>query len=43
METIVLGSGNINQAHQPDEYLPLEQVTPMVNIHKAISKNVYTK
>ena len=43
VETVVLGVGNINQAHQPDEYLPLEQVTPMVNIHKAISKNVYTK
>jgi len=36
METIVLGAGNINQAHQPDEYLPLEQVTPMVNILKGL-------
>ena len=36
VETVVLGAGNINQAHQPDEYLPLEQVTPMVNILKSL-------
>lgn len=28
METIVMGPGYIDQAHQPDEYLPLEHVQP---------------
>ena len=36
VETVVLGAGNINQAHQPDEYLPLEHITPMVNILKGL-------
>ncbi|TNF96011.1 MAG: acetylornithine deacetylase [Gammaproteobacteria bacterium] len=31
-EVIVLGPGNIDQAHQPDEYLALDQVKPMQNI-----------
>ncbi len=29
METVILGPGSINQAHQPDEYLELAQVAPM--------------
>ncbi len=32
METIILGPGSINQAHQPDEYLQLDQIKPMVRI-----------
>lgn len=28
METVILGPGNIDQAHQPDEYLSLAQVEP---------------
>ena len=28
METIVMGPGYIDQAHQPDEYLPLEHIRP---------------
>ncbi len=32
METIVLGPGSIDRAHQPDEYLPLEQVHPCVDL-----------
>jgi acetylornithine deacetylase len=32
METIILGPGSINQAHQPDEYLQLDQIRPMVRI-----------
>jgi acetylornithine deacetylase len=31
-ETIVLGPGSINQAHQPDEFLPIEQIEPTVNL-----------
>ena len=32
METIVMGPGSINQAHQPDEFLALDQITPTVDI-----------
>lgn len=32
METIVLGPGQIEQAHQPDEYLLLNTINPMVKI-----------
>ena len=32
LDTIILGAGNIDQAHQPDEYLPLEHIPPMVDI-----------
>ncbi|MCP5209522.1 MAG: acetylornithine deacetylase [Hahellaceae bacterium] len=32
METIVLGAGSIDQAHQPDEFLAFDQINPMINI-----------
>jgi acetylornithine deacetylase len=32
IETIVLGPGNIEQAHQPDEYLALATINPYVDI-----------
>ncbi|XOZ32899.1 acetylornithine deacetylase [Halomonadaceae bacterium KBTZ08] len=32
METLVLGPGSIDQAHQPDEFLALSQIEPMVTI-----------
>ncbi len=32
METIILGPGDIDQAHQPDEYLALDRIGPMVDI-----------
>lgn len=32
MQTIVLGPGDIDQAHQPDEYLGLDRIEPMVDI-----------
>tara|TARA_R110002072_G_scaffold269868_2_gene429404 strand:+ start:139281 stop:140420 length:1140 start_codon:yes stop_codon:yes gene_type:complete len=32
METIVLGPGDIDQAHQPDEYLALDRVQPCVDL-----------
>jgi len=31
-ETVVLGPGDIEQAHQPDEYLALDRVTPTVDL-----------
>ena len=36
METVVLGAGSIEQAHQPDEYLPIDHVKPMVGILKGL-------
>ncbi|MFT4613406.1 MAG: acetylornithine deacetylase [Bacteroidia bacterium] len=30
METIVMGPGSIDRAHQPDEYLELEQISPCI-------------
>lgn len=31
METVILGPGQIEQAHQPDEYLALAQIPPGVD------------
>lgn len=31
-ETIVIGPGSINQAHQPDEFLPLAQIDPTIKM-----------
>lgn len=36
METIVMGPGSIDQAHQPDEYMPLNQVQPAVDLLKQL-------
>lgn len=38
METIILGPGDIDQAHQPDEYLGLERIEPMVTLIKSLIK-----
>lgn len=32
METIVMGPGSIDQAHQPDEYMALDQIQPCINL-----------
>lgn len=32
METIVLGPGSIDQAHQPDEYLAFDQIQPTIDL-----------
>jgi len=32
MQTIVLGPGSIDRAHQPDEYMELEQVQPCIDL-----------
>jgi len=31
-ETIVIGPGSIDQAHQPNEYLPVEQIQPSIDL-----------
>lgn len=30
MQTIVMGPGSIDQAHQPDEFMPLDQIDPCI-------------
>ncbi len=32
METIVMGPGSIDRAHQPDEYLELDQIQPCIDL-----------
>lgn len=36
LETIVMGAGSIDQAHQPNEFLAVEQVTSMAEILKTL-------
>lgn len=36
METLVLGPGSIDVAHQPDEYLPLDAVDPTIRLLRAL-------
>jgi acetylornithine deacetylase len=36
MQTLVLGPGSINQAHQPDEFIPLDQIEPAVKIVRGL-------
>lgn len=36
METIVLGPGDIDQAHQPDEYLALDRVKPCIELLQSL-------
>lgn len=36
METIVLGPGDIDQAHQPNEYLALDRIPPMLGYLRAL-------
>jgi acetylornithine deacetylase len=31
MDVLVMGPGNIDQAHQPDEYLLADRISPTVN------------
>lgn len=31
MDVVILGPGSVEQAHQPDEYLPLERIQPTVD------------
>jgi acetylornithine deacetylase len=35
-ETIVIGPGSIKQAHQPDEFLPLAQIDPTINMLESL-------
>ncbi len=39
MDTIVMGPGSIDQAHQPNEFMSTSQVQPAVNIFKQLIAN----
>ena len=39
LETLVLGPGSIDQAHQPDEYLDLAQVNPTISLLKQLIRH----
>lgn len=32
METVIIGPGSIDQAHQPDEFLPMDQIQPAIEL-----------
>jgi len=36
METVVLGPGSINQAHQPNEYIELDQLQTTIDIIRGL-------
>lgn len=36
MDTVVLGAGEIDQAHQPDEFLALSYINPMVTLLRSL-------
>ncbi|TBR37772.1 acetylornithine deacetylase [Marinomonas agarivorans] len=38
METLVLGPGSIDQAHQPNEFIALDQIEPMQNVIRSLVK-----
>ena len=40
METVVLGPGDIAQAHQPDEYLALDRISPTVDLLKQLVNTI---
>ncbi len=35
-ETVILGPGDIEQAHQPDEFLAIDRIRPTLQILKAM-------
>lgn len=36
IDTVVIGPGSIDQAHQPNEYLPLDQINPAVELIRTV-------
>jgi acetylornithine deacetylase len=42
MNTVVLGPGDIEQAHQPDEYLALDRLEPTIRLIRELVKSVCT-
>jgi acetylornithine deacetylase len=42
LETVILGPGSINQAHQANEYLEMKQIQPSIDIIQALIKRFCT-
>jgi acetylornithine deacetylase len=40
METVILGPGDIAQAHQPDEFIRLDTLAPTVDLLKSLIETV---
>ncbi len=40
MDTVILGPGDIEQAHQPDEYLAIDRLQPTVELLQSVIKSV---
>lgn len=38
LDTVVIGPGSIDQAHQPNEYLPVDQINPAVDLLQSLIK-----
>ena len=36
MQTVILGPGSIDQAHQPDEHMALDQVQPAIELYRRL-------
>ncbi len=36
LQTVICGPGHIDQAHQPDEYLPMEHIQPAINLIQSL-------
>jgi acetylornithine deacetylase len=36
LQTIVMGPGSIDQAHQPDEFMALDQIQPTIDVLQAM-------
>jgi len=43
MDAVVMGPGDIAQAHQPDEYLALDRIPPTIDILKQVVDTVCIK
>ena len=43
LDTIVIGPGNIDQAHQANEYIPADQITPYCNFMQKLIHNICIK
>lgn len=43
IDTIVMGPGNIDQAHQANEYIPINQIEPYCNFLQSIIHNICIK
>jgi acetylornithine deacetylase len=38
MQTVICGPGSIDQAHQPNEFMPLEHIQPAINLIQSLIK-----